>query len=140
MRKQELVGLYQFCDYYISTSAGEGFNMPTVQAMSCGIPCLTPRNTAHVDYANDDNSYMLETFPEMTRNMSQMIPYYSAEMNWWPCHNESIVSQFKQAYKDWRTEKYKEKAQTSRKQVVDLFSYEKNIPYWTDLFAEIDHC
>ena len=37
---EKLVGLYNSCDVKLSTTQGEGFGLTTLEAMSCGIPCI----------------------------------------------------------------------------------------------------
>ena len=41
-----LAGLYNICDVYVSTSSGEGFGMPYIEAMACKKPIITPNNSS----------------------------------------------------------------------------------------------
>lgn len=38
----ELPNLYSAFDVYLSTSQAEGFGLPALEAMSCGVPCVLP--------------------------------------------------------------------------------------------------
>lgn len=43
--EQEMAEIYQASDVYISASSGEGFGMPLVEAMACGIPVIATNYT-----------------------------------------------------------------------------------------------
>ncbi|WP_276943511.1 glycosyltransferase family 4 protein, partial [Hallella colorans] len=42
----DLVKLYNMADSFVSTSLNEGFGMPQLEALSCGCPVITSRNSA----------------------------------------------------------------------------------------------
>ena len=52
--------LYRSMNAYIATDCGEGWGAPTTEAMLSGIPTIAPRHSGHLDYMNDDNSFMVE--------------------------------------------------------------------------------
>ncbi len=41
----EFANLYNAADVYISNSVGEGFGMPVIESMACGIPAIAPDNS-----------------------------------------------------------------------------------------------
>lgn len=41
----EMKDLYQLSDVYVSTSTGEGFGIPIIESMSCGLPVIFPNFT-----------------------------------------------------------------------------------------------
>ena len=47
-------------DYVVNTSCGEGQCLPLVEFMSAGVPAITPRHTAMVDYVTEQNSFVVE--------------------------------------------------------------------------------
>lgn len=53
--------LIQSCDYYISLSSTEGFNLPLLEAMACGKPCIATNNTAQTEFLNNENCLLVET-------------------------------------------------------------------------------
>jgi len=54
MSDAELTKLFQTCDAYVSTTLGEGFGGPIVEAIVNHRPVIAPRHTAMIDYITDD--------------------------------------------------------------------------------------
>ena len=57
----QLPSVYRFCDAFISTSRGEGFSLPPIEAAACGLPVVSSYHTAMLDYLNEDNAYLVRT-------------------------------------------------------------------------------
>lgn len=49
--EETLARLYSSFDVYASTTQGEGFGLPALEAMACGTPCLLPDWSAFGDWA-----------------------------------------------------------------------------------------
>lgn len=49
----EVVQTIQAADVRVSTSAAEGWDLPSMEAMACGVPCLLPNHSAYSDWAKD---------------------------------------------------------------------------------------
>lgn len=45
--------VYSAFDVYMSTSQGEGWGLPCMEAMSCGVPCIVPKWSALGDWPRD---------------------------------------------------------------------------------------
>jgi len=56
---EEMGGLYTACDCFVLPTKAEGFGMPILEAMACGIPVITTRYSGHLDFCNDDNSFLI---------------------------------------------------------------------------------
>lgn len=63
--------LYQAADAYVSSSLGEGWNLPLCEAAACGLPVIAPRHTAHLQYLDASNSFMYETDGEAPVEQAQ---------------------------------------------------------------------
>lgn len=73
----EMARIYNSCDAYVSTSRGEGWNLPMTEAAACGLPVVAPRHTAHLEFASDGNAWIFdqegqEPWPEA----SEICPFY----------------------------------------------------------------
>lgn len=61
MIEQELMpSVYSLGDAFISTSRGEGFSLPTLEASQMGLPVIAPFHTGFSDYLTKENSYMID--------------------------------------------------------------------------------
>lgn len=61
LSNNRLPNLYTSSDCFILASRGEGFGLPIAEAMSCGIPCILPNNSAYLDFVNNTNSWLINT-------------------------------------------------------------------------------
>jgi len=71
--------LYRSIDCYITAGRGEGWDMPLMEAMACGLPTIATNWGAHQEFANNENSYLLNingTIPAKAK-----CPYYEG-FNW----------------------------------------------------------
>ena len=57
----ELTELYQACDAYVSTTFGEGFGGPIIEAILNGRPVIVPRHTAMCDFIPPDYPLIIES-------------------------------------------------------------------------------
>ena len=52
-----LVNIYNCMDWYVTCSSGEGFGLPILEALACGVPVLAPHNSTHVELVVDTSEY-----------------------------------------------------------------------------------
>ncbi len=57
----QLGTLYRSTDCFVTTSRGEGWNMPLMEAMACGLPAIATDWGAHTEFLHAGNSYPLRT-------------------------------------------------------------------------------
>lgn len=55
-----LIGLYTACNCLVHPYRGEGFGLPILEAMSCGISPIVTRGGACLDFCNDENSIFID--------------------------------------------------------------------------------
>lgn len=71
----QLGSLYRSMDCFVSVSRGEGWNMPLMEAMACGLPAIATDWGAHREFLHEANSYPLRvrgTIPAVAK-----CPYYT---------------------------------------------------------------
>ena len=52
--KEHLNIIYNIADLYITTNLGEGFGLPTLEAMAAKIPVIVPRHTSHIEIIGEN--------------------------------------------------------------------------------------
>ena len=50
----EMASLYRTCDLFVSPYRGEGFSLPTLEAMACGLPVVVTDGGATDDFVDDN--------------------------------------------------------------------------------------
>lgn len=70
----QLGSLYRSADCYVSAGRGEGWDMPLMEAMACGLPSIATDWGAHTEFVNDKISYPLRT--RGTIPAKALCPYY----------------------------------------------------------------
>jgi D-inositol-3-phosphate glycosyltransferase len=54
LSREELARLYQVADVHVLATGGEGFGVPSLEAMSCGLPIILPDNSTGPELVGDD--------------------------------------------------------------------------------------
>ncbi|MHB1331614.1 MAG: glycosyltransferase [Sulfuriferula sp.] len=60
LQRYELGVLYRSADCFVLPSRGEGWGMPILEAMACGLPIIATNWSSQADFMNESNSLMLE--------------------------------------------------------------------------------
>jgi len=58
---KQIVDFYRQCDIFVFTSFMEGFGLPPLEAMACGVPVITTDCGGVRDFANNSNSILVPT-------------------------------------------------------------------------------
>ena len=59
--------LYQAADAYVSPYSAEGFNLPVLEAIACGVPVICTKGGPTDDFTNDQLVYKISsTFEKIT--------------------------------------------------------------------------
>ncbi len=56
----QMGSLYRSADCFVTATRGEGWGMPIIEAMACGLPVIATNWSAHTDFMTEDVAYPLE--------------------------------------------------------------------------------
>ena len=59
LTEQDIVELYHSCDVFVCPYRGEGFSLPTLEAMACGLPVVVTEGGATDDFVLDDFAWRI---------------------------------------------------------------------------------
>lgn len=115
---KQLNELYNSADCYVCATRAEAFNLPGLEAMSCGLPTIQTNFGGQIDYMSDKNSLFVEyeAFP------SEEKPMYE-EVEWAIPNIESLKKQMRWAYNN--KDKIKEMGIQAQKDSQD-YSWESS--------------
>lgn len=112
--------LYRSADCFVLPTRGEGWGMPILEAMACGIPALATRWSSQVDFMTEENSYFIET--DGLVDAVAKCPYYEGFQ--WANPSLSDLSR-KMRYIFEHQEEAKLKGKQAAQDVKDKWSWEK---------------
>ena len=59
LTEAEMARLYAACDCLVHPFRGEGFALPVVEAMACGLPVIVTGAGPVLDYASDETAFLI---------------------------------------------------------------------------------
>jgi len=57
---RQLNNLYNEADVFVTASMAEGFNIPAIEAMSCGLPVISTKYGGQTDFVNNKNGWLVD--------------------------------------------------------------------------------
>jgi len=57
---QHMPSLYKACQAFVLPTRGEGWGLTYMEAMAMGLPTIGTRFSAHLDFMNDENSFLID--------------------------------------------------------------------------------
>lgn len=58
--EKDVVALYRACDVFVSPYRGEGFSLPTLEAMACGLPVMVTKGGATDDFVDESVGWLIK--------------------------------------------------------------------------------
>lgn len=70
LTEEEMASLYRACDVFVCPYRGEGFSLPTLEAMACGLPVIVTKGGSTDDFTDEDIAWYI---PAMKRSIGNII-------------------------------------------------------------------
>lgn len=101
---RELAAIFRSSHAYVSTSVGEGWNLPLIEAAACGLPVIAGSHTAHSELLRDDTAFLFhpEGFAPIPGSAFQC-PWYGEQSfaHFGSRSTEELVSLFHEVKDDY---------------------------------------
>jgi glycosyltransferase involved in cell wall biosynthesis len=81
LEDREMGQLYRGADCYVTASKGEGFDLPTHEALACGLPVIVPKHTAYKDHVTENVGYFVKSYPEPVHGQP-WAKWYHGDQTW----------------------------------------------------------
>jgi tetratricopeptide (TPR) repeat protein len=62
--EEDIAALYRACDVFVSPYRGEGFSLPTLEAMACGLPVIVTEGGATDDFVDENVGWKIKAEPK----------------------------------------------------------------------------
>lgn len=62
LTEEEMASLYRACDVFVSPYRGEGFSLPTLEAMACGLPVIVTEGGSTEDFVLDSFAWKIPSY------------------------------------------------------------------------------
>ena len=118
---QQISPLYRACDCYVNVSASEGFGLPLLEAMACGLITIAPRYSGQLDFMNDNNSLLVDA-KEIKADPRYQYWHYEPSAVVGRADNDDLADKMRYVYKN-KEKVLKERKEEMRK-TVEKFTWE----------------
>jgi glycosyltransferase involved in cell wall biosynthesis len=138
MSEDEVADTLRSCDAYVTSSRGEGWNLPLMEAAACGLPVIAPKAFSHHEFLSEENSFMfshdgLKQIPESFKisewYRDQLFVNYEA-----PAISKLAIM-MDLVKRDAELRKYR--ADIFRKEILSKYTWDKVASQFTDRIIEI---
>jgi glycosyltransferase involved in cell wall biosynthesis len=121
--ENELISLYKKCDCYVSPTRGEGFGLTMAEAMLCKVPVITTNYSGHLDFCNEDTSYLIDfkLEPSVTHLKKQ---YTMADSLWAVPDVDHLSTLMRHVYEKKNSDEVKAKVEAAYTNIKNNFNWE----------------
>jgi len=119
---ENVASIYNSCHCHVTATGSEGFFLPGLEMMASGLINIAPNYSGHLDYMNNKNSLLVDSYLRYAKPLEQ----------YWGSSSKAKIGQInkKHMIETMRlvVEKYeecKEKFAEPMRKTVELFSWER---------------
>ena len=116
----DMATLYRSADCFVISTRGEGWGMPILEAMACGLPTIATAWSSQVDFFNESNGYPVDV--EKLIDAKAKCPYYEG-FKWANPSEEHLIQRMRYVYEN--QEAAREKGMKASEEVRTMWTWDK---------------
>jgi glycosyltransferase involved in cell wall biosynthesis len=125
---ETMARMYNALDVFLLPTRGEGFGIPIVESMSCGVPVITTNCTAQKEICKDSGAWMIK----------DLLPIWTGQNSWqFDSNPDEIVELLEKAYHSKKKGSIQYRKEQSRKKALE-YSDSHFEEYWKPVLADIE--
>ena len=126
VHKDTLFSLYKHAHCGLFPSKAEGWNLPLMEAIKMGLPCITTGYSAHTQYVNETSKYPKELIlSNLTETVANDNAFFRGDRgNWMNISTQELVE--KMLYVVENYDKVEKEFKTTANYVKENFTWEKS--------------
>jgi glycosyltransferase involved in cell wall biosynthesis len=129
----EMARVYQASDCAVTASLGEGFGLPVLEAMACGLPAIAPANSSHTELVGADRGWLADCVPA---DAFMDYPVYTPYGSRFPVPDaRSLLARMREAYDDAPARV--ERGERAREFALG-YDWSRVMPRWLGLLEEVE--
>lgn len=137
LSEEQLKKITRSSDIYVTSSKGEGANLPLLQSMSMEKLVVANNFLSHKDYLDGSNSVLYDY--SLRPCWDTVNPLYTSDQMWCSPDIESFIQKLQLAYSSIKSGTHKHVMENARKTVESQFSPEKNAETFAELIRKINN-
>jgi len=128
---REMPSLYRAADAFVLPTRGEGWGIPFMEAMAGGLPVIGTRWSAHLDFMNDDNCYLIDVdgLAPVDDEQASRNPFYTPDQLWAQPSVASTAYLMRRVFEN--RDEAAEKGARARQDVLDNWTMERTADWIT---------
>ena len=135
LSEEQLIKITRFSDVYVTSSKGEGANLPLLQSMSMEKLVVANNFLSHNEYLNEDNSILYDY--TLRPCWDTVNPLYTSDQMWCSPDIESFIQKLQFAYSSIKSGTHKHLMKNARETVKNQFSPDKNAKTFAELIRKL---
>ncbi len=112
--------LYRSADCFVLPTRGEGWGMPILEAMACGLPTIATGWSSQTDFFNTDNGYLIDV--KRFIDAKAKCPYYEG-FQWADPDEDHLIELFRYVYE--HQEEARIKGMRAAEEVKERWTWEQ---------------
>lgn len=116
---QQLAQIYNMCDCGITLSHAEGFNLPLLEMLACGLPVIATNVTGHTEYLKQEHGILIDSIGKEQCFDEIFFPDKFGE--WYTFADEQIIEAMRYAFNNFKKSNFKDNAKIS-----DIYNWEES--------------